>query len=216
MPVADVLCLAYSRKYSARCVAGLRLDTLEWVRPVSANDHGELSAASCRLDVGRAPKPLDIVRMPLLRPRPEKHQPENWAVGDRQWQLVDELNVQGAAQYLDEVLVAGPELLGNVEDSHDWDWLQDNGIEESLGLVRVVPHFYVNPWEKLRASFQLRSVPYDLAVTDVAGWTGGAKEASSIVAKSDWYLTVSLGERYDRKNRAYKLVAAGIETPAAT
>lgn len=48
MPVTDLLCLAYSRKYSARCVAGIRLDTLEWVRPVSATDHGALSAGACR------------------------------------------------------------------------------------------------------------------------------------------------------------------------
>lgn len=206
----DLLCLAYSRKYNSRCVAGLRLDTLEWVRPISATEHGELSAISCRLDVGRPPQPLDVVRIPLVGARPERHQPENSLLGGGQWQLVDELSVRTAAAYLDRVVLSGPNLLGDRADSIDWDWIQQNGMNASLGIVKVHPVFYVNPWGKLRASFTLRGAHYDLAVTDLAAWANDARQPGFRV-QSDWYLTISLGERFDQKNRAYKLVAAGIE-----
>lgn len=209
MAVTELLCLAYSRKYSARCVAGIRLDTLEWVRPVSPTDHGALSAAACRLDAGRAPQPLDLVRISLKRPSPERHQPENWFVGEREWELVDELTVDDAVDYLDEIVVNGPELFGTRGDSIDWDDIQANGVPSSLAAVRVRPRFYVNPWDKLRASFRLGGAHYDLAVTDLAPWAAEVKERDGVAPRTDWYLTISLGERYDRNNRAYKLVAAG-------
>jgi hypothetical protein len=101
-------------------------------------------------------------------------------------------------------------LLGDRADSVDWDWIQQNGMNSSLGIVKVRPEFYVNPWGKLRALFTLRGANYDLAVTDLAAWTSNARQPGFRV-QSDWYLTISLGERFDQKNRAYKLVAAGIE-----
>ncbi len=120
------------------------------------------------------------------------------------------LAVRAAAAYLDRVVLPGPILLGDRADSIDWDWIQQNGMHASLGIVRVHPTFYVNPWDKLRASFTLRGAHYDLAVTDLAAWTNDARQPGFRV-QSDWYLTISLGERFDQKNRAYKLVAAGIE-----
>jgi hypothetical protein len=208
--MTDLLCLAYSRKYSARCLAGLHLDTFEWVRPVSASEHGELSAAVCRLDIGRAPRPLDVIRIQLKNPRPESHQPENWLVGDREWKLVDQWSLSDAKAHLDAKVLSGPRLLGDTSDSIDWDWIQENGVEASLGLVKVRPSFRVNPWGSLRAGFELRSTCYDLAVTDVAAWTNEVSQPDYRV-QSDWYFTISLGERYVKKNRAYKPVAAGIE-----
>jgi hypothetical protein len=208
--MTDLLCLAYSRKYSARCVAGLVLDTLEWVRPVSASEHGELPAVACRLDVGRPPKPLDVIRVQLKRAVPERHQPENRLVGEKEWRLVDELSVHGAKQYLDPNIERGPVLLGDTADSLDWDSIQENGVAASLALVNVRPLFWVNPWGKLRADFALKRASYDLSVTDLAEWTFEAKKPGYVV-RSDWYLTISLGERYAKNNRAYKLVAAGIE-----
>lgn len=53
MPAVDVLCLAFSMKHGGRCVAGVRLDSGDWVRPVSAAEDGTLMPAACLLDVGR-------------------------------------------------------------------------------------------------------------------------------------------------------------------
>jgi hypothetical protein len=176
---------------------------------VSATEHGALSVAACRLDVGRAPKPLDLIRIPLKRSSPERHQPENWLIADREWELVDELTVGDAAEYLDEVVVDGPELFGTRGDSIDWDDIQANGVRSSLAAVRVRPRFHLNPWGNLRANFRLGGAHYALAVTDLAPWAADVKERGGAAPRSDWYLTISLGERYDRNNRAYKLVAAG-------
>lgn len=211
--MAKLLCLAYSRKINQRCVAGLRLDTLEWVRPVSGAEHGALSAATCQLDVGRAAQPLDVVRVPLKRRAPKRHQPENWLVREGEWKLIDKLSVEEAAGYLDQVVVDGPDLLGDTSASIDWDWIEENGVTESLAVVHVRPTFEVNLWDrsKLRTRFKLRDAQYDLSVTDLAPWTKEMKAKSYVKAKSHWYLTISLGERFDLKNRAYKLVAGAIE-----
>lgn len=123
---------------------------------------------------------------------------------------MDELTADEASGYLDEVLVDGPELFGTRGDSIDWDDIQANGVPSSLALVRVRPTFYVNPWERLRATFRLGGASYDLAVTDLAPWAAAVKERGGGTPRKDWYLTISLGERYDRNNRAYKLVAAGV------
>ena len=148
--------------------------------------------------------------MQLKNPRPERHQPENRLVGNREWKLVDQWSVGEAKAHLDTKVLSGPTLLGDLNDSISWDWIQENGVKASLGLVKVRPLLSVNPWGTLRAEFKLSSAWYDLAVTDVAGWTHEARQPDYRV-QSDWYLTISLGERYVKKNRAYKLVAAGIE-----
>lgn len=212
MPTVDVLCLAYSIKHHDRCVAGVRLDTGEWVRPVSARNDGALRESECQLDVGRAVRPLDIVRMPLAEARPEPHQPENWLVGRGGWQLKSDLRGQAARAALDDVVDTGPTLLGDTDDSIDCDWIAENGVSASLTLVRVRrPRFEVNHWRRLRARFTLSGSYYDLSVTDLAPWATDAFHAGEHHPDTDWCLTVSLAEPYVEKNRCYKLVAAGID-----
>ena len=102
------------------------------------------------------PGHLTSSSVPLRKALPEKHQPENWLVKERQWQLVEELSIRSAAKYLKEVVISGPILLEDKADSLDWDWIQVNGVNASLGIVKVRPNFYVNPWGTLRAEFALR------------------------------------------------------------
>ena len=57
-----VVCLANSRKYPGRCVAGKLVEGAQvggWVRPVSGNEHGAILAEN------QNPKLLDIVSIPM-------------------------------------------------------------------------------------------------------------------------------------------------------
>lgn len=76
-----IICLANSYKHGGRCVAGrvYRDGSVgEWMRPVSARDGRELSAAECRYGLLRGAVSVgDIADVQLARPVPEGHQVEN-------------------------------------------------------------------------------------------------------------------------------------------
>ncbi len=75
-----IVCLANSRKYSERCVAGLEVEGTQlsnWVRPVSRLPMGELGLSERKLTDGSDPALLDILEVPLLGLRPLGCQTEN-------------------------------------------------------------------------------------------------------------------------------------------
>jgi len=64
---------------SGRCIAGRELgdEVGAWLRPVS-DRHEEVSEHDRRYADGSDPHVLDIVDIPLIAPRANRHQPENW------------------------------------------------------------------------------------------------------------------------------------------
>ena len=66
----QIVCLANSRKLSGRCVAGKLLDgSGQWVRPVSAREHEEVSLDERRYDNGEDPLLRDVVNLCVLENR---------------------------------------------------------------------------------------------------------------------------------------------------
>ena len=89
MPVVKrIVCLANSRKLSGRCIAGKELVTgrpAEWIRPVSAREHEEVSEYERQYEDGSDPRVLDIMDVPLLEHRPQGYQQENWLLDRREY-----------------------------------------------------------------------------------------------------------------------------------
>src|ERR1700727_2706120 len=78
-----IVCLANSRKYQGRCIAGIEILNSKpggWVRPVSNRDMGELCDYECKLETGAVPSVLDIIDVPVKTPKPARHQHENWLI----------------------------------------------------------------------------------------------------------------------------------------
>lgn len=213
MPSVRLLCLADSYKHNGRCVAGIRLDTGEWLRPVSPADDGTLSSSTCTLDTGRPVQALDVVEIDLANPRPEPHQPENWVIGPGRWRLVEELTLEEAGSHLEPILERGPDLLGDRHGSIDWSQIEANGVDSSLALVRTTPRFHrnVSNRNRLRAWIILGDAIYDLSITDMAPWVSDTLRQDRLSPGSEWYFTISLTERYEKTNRCHKLIAGGIE-----
>jgi hypothetical protein len=91
MPYAKtIVCLANSFKPGGTCVAGKEKLANgvygDWIRPVSDRPGAELSRSECANSNYGAPKLLDIIAVPLLKPVPHGHQTENHLIdATRRW-----------------------------------------------------------------------------------------------------------------------------------
>ena len=71
--------LTKSAKNGGHCVAGIDVDTGNWVRLVSndLNTHGALSDQDMQYQDRSYCTPLDIVSVPIIKACPSQYQPEN-------------------------------------------------------------------------------------------------------------------------------------------
>ncbi|MBI4492216.1 MAG: hypothetical protein HY690_05430 [Chloroflexi bacterium] len=225
MPVVELVCLANSRKYGGRCVAGLRTDGGGWVRPVARGEQGTLFPQHYTLNDGTAARLLDVLRVELVEPRPEPHHPENWLMGRRRWELVARPGGAHLAPLLRAHLARGPELLGSKFDRAPFESFSTTPAEASLALVAPddlawsIRASLSGRWQA-RATFTLAGQRYSLAITDPA-WEqrlcqlpAGLHplEAAGLEAGQRVLLTISLGEPYEDRC-CYKLVASVLVPP---
>jgi hypothetical protein len=219
------ICLAHSKKYSKRCVAGVRLDTGEWIRPISKEKHGELSPSDVHLSNDGDPQNFDVISASLGQHVPAKNQPENWRIQNSPWSLICRPPPKEHATLLKKALFRGSILFGNTLDRVAYHEFETAPAKESLLLAKPVhPRWIVKrtlTWKKqLRVNFHLDSVPYDLAVTDIP-YDDKLKELELGEYSSEQlgiqndnviYFTLSLGEPLDN-GYCFKLVAAVLQLP---
>ena len=79
------LCLAVSRREGGHCIAGIDIDSGEWIRPVNATHRGALTGTEILVADHQTPKPrkmmpLDIVRLRVGEYVGNRGQPENWTL----------------------------------------------------------------------------------------------------------------------------------------
>jgi hypothetical protein len=218
------ICLANSRKLAGRCVAGLRSDSDEWIRPVSQDSEGTLLRRHYVLDDGKEAAPLDVIELHVSEHRPKPYQPENWVLGNEQWKLIKRLDPKDAYVLLKKVLVTGPELFGNAGDRVPLSGLQDQPIPRSLALIEPTDVSWhiatsIRGTRQTRALFSLGRASYDLAVTDPV-WEHRLKsldlgvhsrEAANVESDDVLLFTISLGGPF--QGQCYKLIAGIVPIP---
>ena len=215
--MAEIICLANSRKHGNLCIAGLDRASRRLIRPVSTLPDGGLTAEMQRVS-GQTPCLLDILEVPLAGTGPDYgFQPENRLLVPGRWQRSGRAEPGDLAGFCEP----GPVVLHNSAASVAWKFLHDLPRPQwkSLQLIRVdAVEFYHMParWggEKFRARFSCHgSPPYDLAVTDMAMET---RIRNGSPPRCPCILLVSLGWPYpgdDPNPLCYKLVAGVIELP---
>jgi len=219
MLAIDVICLANSRKYSGRCLAGLRIDGNGWVRPVSRESHGALLPRHYRLDDGTDAGVLDVVRLHFDHPAAEPGQPENWRITERPCQLVARPMSQEHVRVLAPHVVRRGSLLGNFADRVPVGDLVRWPNQPSLALVLPESvNWHVSTSQRgarqVRAEFSVDGRPYNLVVTDpvweqrLSGMPVGSHLSAATGVHDDerLLLTISRGERFEGFH--FKLVAA--------
>jgi hypothetical protein len=221
-----IICLANSRKITGRCVAGKEVGgggPGAWVRPISGRQTGELSEEDRRYENGQDPKLLDIIRIPMVEPKPHGFQTENHLIDDGYYWTKERQATWG------ELKAALDKVSGALWDnsSSSYNGLHDrveeaaaNQLGSSLRLIEVKDLKIVvaiegaefgNGKRRVRGHFTLNGAEYWLSVTDpvverqyLAGKDGEYKVGDAI-------LCISLGEPYG--GYAYKLIAGVFVKP---
>lgn len=207
----EVLILANSRKRNNRCIAGVDLQTGQWVRPCYG-DGLDGVPLDVRRVAGREPRLLDVVRMRLANDGPDQDiQPENRYILDGTWTLAGQALPEEVFQYVED-----PALV--FYDEHDRvepDAIRAQKPSErcSLCLLRKSVTYVLDEksrHRRFRARFATRGATYSLVVTDSEFETRYLHKPG-LPPRGDYLLTISLGAPFVGFDwRCYKLVAGVI------
>jgi len=206
-----MVCLANSWRPGGHCVAGIDLESGEWIRPVPK---GAKAIPDPATHFGNHDlEPLDVVEFDAVQPDSvTKYQRENRII--RAWKLVDPLNVTDVIKYCDKspsVLhgtgkVVDPEVLEAMKPDK-WKSLELRLVEDAV--------FSKDPKKNERwiVTFSIGTRSYSLSVTDPVAT---AQLNSGKKVKSKCLLTLSLTEpiaipKFNLPALCYKLAAAVVE-----
>ncbi len=223
--VKRIVCLANSRKYNGRCIAGKEVISDGrlggWIRPVSARETGEVAPNECGYQDGNSPRVLDIIDVPVTEAQPGGYQQENWLLAPNlNWMKVGRFNASELTPFIDTEEDLWPDGYSSSYGENDRvPSMLANSLRDSLRLIRVErleispETVYANNRRRLRGHFRHADQDYSLIITDtfyeneffsappLSGYTG------------ERLLTVSLGEQFESYGYtySYKLIAAVIE-----
>jgi hypothetical protein len=164
----------------------------------------------CKLPGGLQVQQLDVIGLDIGDRVPLPHQPENRLIlNDQPWRRLRTQSADKVASFLMGCEYQGDSLFGTTSDKVRWSQIENQGVKESLLLVRAIhPRFY---WKNRnqRVTFVHQTAEYDLSVTFELESNEAGRQSSS-----EWWLTVSLGDPWKQMNNdCYKLVAGAIRVP---
>ena len=217
-----IVCLANSRKLQGRCIAGREWHNTQagaWVRPVSGRDGQEVSEYERQYEDGSDPQVLDVIDVPILEPRPNNYQTENWLLDPEfYWEKrtrLSSLDLPALADPIAPLWIDGHSTYNGRNDQIPLTMA--TLVTDSLRLFRVdqVQLVVCRPGEafgnnkrRVQGRFTHADVNYWLWVTDPGIERAYLAKLDGTYEINDCYLTVSLGEPYG--GAFYKLIAAVI------
>jgi hypothetical protein len=208
-----MLCLANSIRENGRCVAGIDIDTGEWIRPVPQSC-GCIPAFRTMVK-GEQLAVLDVVKIELNEDSLETNfQCENRVILDWNWKLIDRFKPKDVIGYCDNT---APILYctGDRVDPIIFNSLSP-GEWKSLQLVKPQNlNFYRDDFNRRRWRAHFNDINdngYYLKITDPVI---SSRLNIDDTINSNSLLTISLAQPWSPDNntpeRCYKLVAAIIE-----
>lgn len=212
----EIICLANSRKLAGRCIAG-KTKSGHWIRPVSMRAHEEVSENERQYDDGSDPQILDVMKVALVRPKPNDFQPENWLLDHKHyWERKGRLTWQDVQAYVDPVAP----LWGVGHHSYNGRNFRvpvAGGAtpKSSLRLIRVKSLMlrvfapgsaFGNPKRRILGRFDYAGDVYELWVTDPIYEREYLAKPDGKYQIDESLLTVSLGEPFE--GYYYVLIAA--------
>lgn len=194
------LCLANSKKYGERCIAGIEVKKdsgvykpveingkPKWLRPISKFQHGAVSE-----DLVGGINLMDIVEIDVEAFCPNSYQSENATFRLESIKKIG--NIRSSERNLDRLIDMNQcNLFGNKGKAVSDDVI--DSIGHSLTLIKV-DGFEVNRKDsngQLRMKFTFNGDSYDLPITDI-DFINRYNENDALLDNSNFiYLTISLG-----------------------
>jgi hypothetical protein len=221
-----IVCLANSYKHGGRCVAGICLENLEWIRLRAREGDGSLSPHDYTLAEGHGEvRLLDVFEVDLHYAVPSDCHPEDWVTAPSSWNLVERPCSEKSWRKVAATVEKRGTLLGGYSDRVWASVLRHRPAVASLALVCPTEIWW---WvredrgkTKYRALFRRDNITYDLAVTDPR-WLDQLKllpvgiHSHRLLAgeTNQTWLTVSLSEAFapggDGGEAHFRIVAAVI------
>jgi hypothetical protein len=209
------ICLANSKKYGERCIAGIEVNLDEnagyktilktykpkWIRPVTTEEFGQVPS-----NLVQHLKLLDLIEIEIINEQPKGYQSENVLFDKKSIKVLKNLTLN--KDCLDNLCDNYPDtLFGNRGKALPSDKI-DN-FDYSLKLVKVEnPEFYYSSehnFNQLRVKFLYFTNEYDLSVTDVNFATAFQEDNEMLIFSNHFYFVISLSIEFN--SFYYKLVA---------
>jgi hypothetical protein len=220
MGLERIVCLANSYKHDHRCVAGISLDTKQWVRLVRQTVPGCLTLKETCYPDGREAALLDVFEAELGEECGSNSHPEDVIVTGKPWRPLRRFDEPRDARFLAAYVSKGPAILQGYGDRVYGRKIEGTPVEKSLELIHPENLWWwireENGKRKNRAIFRIGHVVracYDLAVTDPVWLEKLRPLPAGIYPHTRFFdgkppktlLTISLSEAFDGFH--YKLVA---------
>ncbi len=229
MVTVTILCLANSRRHSGHCIAGkvfhenAKGDSFKaWVRPVGAQEKGELLPAEIQYDDGSMPQLLDLIEI-TVEHEPEGYQTENGRISTKKpWRKIGTSSWSQAKSAVDAVhrnmlWVNSKSSQNGINDLAHISAIGNYDRPRSLYLI-YVEHLELSyctnhrKSRQIRGTFQFNECPYKLVVTDLAMEEKYLHKEVDPDSIQDALLCVSLAQPPYNSAYASKLIA-GVITP---
>ncbi len=148
----EVVCLANSRKYNNKCVAGINLKTGQWIRPITNTESGAIPNYLTLIN-GRSLQVLDLVDIPLNeKERGNGHESENRLILSGEWKITGKVQSSNLLKFRES------EILYFEKD----EWLQ------------AVPYEYLRslPRNKCRTLQLIQTDDFQVRQKELGKWRG--------------------------------------------
>lgn len=207
----NIIILANSRKNNNRCIAGIDIQTGEWIRPCFEDGKNGIPWNIRKVN-GKEPRLLDILSISLRKREGPHHniQPENRSIFKGAWEKVGSINVEEIGRFIQKI---GP-IFHNTDRRICIDELKRLPKDEkkSLYLIQANVKFATEAGyrgrRRLNASFEYCGYLYQMPVTD---YEFESTFSSYSTRQAECLLTISLGLPFDKDNCCYKFIAGVIE-----
>ena len=194
-----------------RCIAGKQWEAGKttgcWIRPVSQRETQEVSEYERQYEDGSDPRVLDIVEVPMLEPKSENYQTENWLLEPKYyWKKIGDFSPADLPALVDPVeplWVDGHKTYHGINDKVPVD--ASGGIASSLRLISVneielavfaPSEAFGNSKRRVQGKFLHAGQKYAFWVTDPVCEKHFLAQQDGSYRYGACHLTVSLGEPY--------------------
>lgn len=213
-----IVCLANSKKYGERCIAGIEVISLgtqrykvvkdndqpKWIRPVSNRDHGEISA-----ELVKQIQLFDIVELEILAECPKGYQSENALLDNGHIKAIGKVKL--STETVDKFLSTNLNVIflnrGKAVPKDKIDSVTNSLVFIKPDNVRFSLVKNTRGEEKLRSQFDFNGIPYDFPITDLDFLKKFGKKPDDALKYPNIYFTISLGVELDGTGWHYKLIA---------